>query len=136
MKKYIAILLLAFSGSAFSEDISSKTPITDRDTLCSLDYGVVDQGHFVASTPMRDACVTENYESRKRICEYNYKKLEIVAACMATYNAQTLQTNEPIALSIGRYYKMPDAASEAVYLKYLGNGEFEQSKFSITEVPE
>ncbi len=141
---YIAILLLALSGSAFAADADSTStssknkfgdiPVKDRRTLCLLEFGKFDKEQYVASTPMLDACLTKHYEGRKRICEYNYKEPEVIAACIATYDSNTLKTNEPIDLEIGRYYKIPDATSEEVYLKYLGNGKFKKPKFAVIEV--
>ena len=37
-------------------------------------------------------------------------------------------------LQVGAYYEMGDAKSEEKFLKYLGNGKFERSKFAIVPV--
>ena len=66
----------------------SNKPVTDRDTLCSLEFGKYnDDSAYVGSTPMKDVCEIKYYESRKRVCEFNYKRSEIIAACIATYDA-------------------------------------------------
>ncbi len=45
----------------------------------------------------------------------------------------SLSEKSPI-LKIGSYYKMEDGKKEAKYLKYLGNGRFEKSKFAILSI--
>jgi hypothetical protein len=75
------------------------TAVTDRGTLCSLNYRRYANNAYVGSTPMEDACRTRDYESRKRICEHNYQKPEIVQACIDTYDATTEQIRSAKAKS-------------------------------------
>jgi len=41
-----------------------------------------------------------------------------------------------VKLAVGEYYEMPDATGEKKFLKYLGNGQFEQSAFAVRRVSE
>jgi len=43
-------------------------------------------------------------------------------------------TENTIVLKKGHYYEMGDGKKDAKYLKYLGNGKFEKSKFAIRQV--
>lgn len=85
------ILLILCSALQLSHAATVGPPVTDRDTLCSLKYGRYENNAYVGSTPIEDACRTKHYESRKRICEHNYQKPEIVEACIDTYDAITEQ---------------------------------------------
>jgi hypothetical protein len=44
-----------------------------------------------------------------------------------------LSENSP-DLKVGKYYEMEDGLKEEKYLKYLGNGKFEKSKFAILSI--
>lgn len=82
------VLLILFSVSLFATtQAKSLTPVSDHDTLCSLNFGKYENGNYVGSTPMEDACRTEHVESRYQICMHNYSKPEIVNACVATFDA-------------------------------------------------
>ena len=86
MKKLV-ILVLYVAGTAPSFGEGLSKPISDRGTLCSFEFGRFANRRYVGSTPMEDACRTEHYESRKKICEHNYDQSEIVNACLLTYDA-------------------------------------------------
>lgn len=43
-----------------------------------------------------------------------------------------LSESTPV-LRVGGYYKMADATDDTKFLKYLGKGQFEKSKFAILE---
>ena len=93
MKKLI-FLVLCFAGITLSYGAESSKLVSDRNTLCSLEFGKFANGGYVGSTPMEDACRTEHYESRKKICEHNYDRAEIVNACLLTYDAITEHIRE------------------------------------------
>ena len=38
-------------------------------------------------------------------------------------------------LQVGGYYKMADATDDTKFVKYLGNGQFEKSKWAILKKP-
>ena len=44
-------------------------------------------------------------------------------------------TDQTPKLRIGEYYEMVDAKGDMKFLKYLGNGQFEMSKFAIHRRP-
>ena len=90
----IAILLILSFVAQLSDAATIGKQLTDKNTLCSLEYGVYENGLYVASTPMEDACRTSHYESRKRICEHSYDKHEIIQACINTYYAAIEQTRQ------------------------------------------
>jgi hypothetical protein len=91
----ISVLLILCFTAQFSGAATLGPQVTNRNLLCSLKYGVYENNAYVGSTPMEDACRTEHYESRKRICEHNYKQHEIVEACISTYDAATEQIRFP-----------------------------------------
>lgn len=74
--------------------LAALTPVTDRATLCSLKYGRYVKATYVGSTPMEDACRTENAEARRHMCQHNYKRPELVEACVDTYNPVTEQIRQ------------------------------------------
>ncbi len=89
MKNTSVMLIILLFIPSFSYAEKSKQ-VTDRNRICMLEFGKFDKNNaFVSSTPMQDACSSSHYESRKRICEFNYKKYEIINACIATYDAVT-----------------------------------------------
>ena len=80
---FLACCLVATSVSA----TELKKRVTDRETLCSLEFGRWrNDGRYIGSTPMEDACRLALYESRKTICESNYDRPEIIRACILTYD--------------------------------------------------
>lgn len=95
----LAVLWLSLAMLANSSLAAS--PIVDRDTLCSLKYGLRAQVkgkkteyQYVGSTPMEDACRSSHKPSRIKICEFHYLKSEIVEACVDTYDAVTEQIRQ------------------------------------------
>ena len=80
---FLACCLVAASVSATEQ----KKRVTDRNTLCSLEFGRHKNELYIGSTPMEDACRRDHYESRKTICESNYDRPEIINACILTYDA-------------------------------------------------
>lgn len=93
MKKLV-FLVLCVAGIASSFGAEPSKPVSDRNTLCSLEFGKFVNSDYVGSTPMEDACRTEHYESRKKICDHNYDRAEIVNACLLTYDAITERIRE------------------------------------------
>lgn len=85
----LLILVVCVAGVTYSFASERLKPVKDRNTLCALEFGKFANGVYVGSTPMEDACGTEHYESRKKICEHNYDRTEIVNACLLTYDAIT-----------------------------------------------
>lgn len=53
---------------------------------------------------------------------------------VVTDTGLTELTSETTVLQIGQYYKMADGKTEAKFLKYLGDGKFEPSRFAIKEI--
>lgn len=86
-KKIILAACLAFVSSCVAG--KGLRPVEDRNTLCSLEFGKYADGVYVGSTPMEDACRTEHYDSRKKICANNYEREEVINACVHTYDAIT-----------------------------------------------
>jgi hypothetical protein len=85
----LLIIVVCFAGVSSSFAGERLTPVKDRNTLCALQFGRFANGVYVGSTPMEDACRTDHYESRKKICEHNYDRPEIVNACLLAYDAIT-----------------------------------------------
>lgn len=85
----LLILVVCLAGVTYSFASERLKPVKDRNTLCALEFGKFANGVYVGSTPMEDACRTEHYESRKKICEHNYDRTEIVNACLLTYDTIT-----------------------------------------------
>jgi hypothetical protein len=52
-----------------------------------------------------------------------------------TPESMTRLTESTQTLEVGQYYKMTDAKDDTKYLKYLGNGQFEKSKWAILKTP-
>ena len=53
-----------------------------------------------------------------------------------TSDSMTLLSDSTPVLRVGGYYKMADATGDTKFLKYLGNGQFEKSKFAVLSVGE
>ncbi len=87
----LLVLLFSLSSVVWAEKIKL---VTDRETLCSLEFGRFENNAYVGSTPMEDACRIKHRESRVRICEHNYKEREIIKACIATYDAISFRIQE------------------------------------------
>jgi len=85
----LLILVVCVVGVTSTFAGEQLKPVKDRNTLCALEFGSFANGVYVGSTPMEDACRTEHYESRKRICDHNYDRTEIVNACLLTFDAIT-----------------------------------------------
>jgi hypothetical protein len=43
-------------------------------------------------------------------------------------------SEKTVVLKVGGYYEMEDGNKEAKFLKYLGNGKFEKSKFALISI--
>ena len=97
MRNIVYLTLIMTSLSVNSEEKMT------REILCSLEFGrYVDSNEsvqvedkpeliqkFVGSTPIQDACSSTSYGARVDICNFNYKRAEVVTACIRSYDAIT-----------------------------------------------